>query len=149
MFSVSVYVCVCVWVYFWHFNLVLMLYWIVWNITLLTFKLRTNAKLNWLGGCFVLWRINPFRVIKRRIKFQTLQFSKSIVFVYRQLNVKTVLLQIIQFSISTQCSLFGPLRGPYQVLPSRARVDLREMAMKRYSALLKGPALLEPHHQIV
>ena len=30
-----------------------------------------------------------------------------------------------------------------------ARVDLGEIAMKRYSAFPKAPALLEPHHQIV
>ena len=35
------------------------------------------------------------------------------------------------------------------MLPLRARVDLRAMAMKGYSAFPKAPALLEPHHQIV
>ena len=48
-----------------------------------------------------------------QIKVQTIQFSINIVFVYKQfnvkkiqLNVKTVLFQTIQFSISTQfCSL--------------------------------------------
>ena len=59
-------------------------------------------------GCllagFVLRHINPFRVIYRRIKFQTIQFSISIVIVYKQLNIKTVLFQTIQFSISTQLS---------------------------------------------
>ena len=35
------------------------------------------------------------------------------------------------------------------MLPLRARVDLGAMAMKRYSAFPKAPALLEPHHQIV
>ena len=35
------------------------------------------------------------------------------------------------------------------MLPLRARVDLGAMAMKGYSAFLKAPALLEPHHQIV
>ena len=39
--------------------------------------------------------------------------------------------------------------GPYQVQRIRARVDPRAMAMKEYSAFPKGPALLEPHHQIV
>ena len=55
-----------------------------------------------LVGCFVLWRINPFEVIYCQIKFQTIQFSISIIFVYKQLNVKTVLFQAIQFSMSTQ-----------------------------------------------
>ena len=44
------------------------------------------------------------QVIYCWIKFQTIQFSISIVFVYKQLNVKTVLFQAIQFSISTQFS---------------------------------------------
>ena len=55
-------------------------------------------------GPFVLQRIKSFRVIYSRIKFQTIQFGMSIVFVYKQLKVKTVLFQIIQFSISTQFS---------------------------------------------
>ena len=33
-------------------------------------------------------------------KFQTIQFSVSIILVYKQLNVKTILFQTIQFSIS-------------------------------------------------
>ena len=33
--------------------------------------------------------------------------------------------------------------------PRRVRVDLGAMAMKGYSAFLKAPALLEPHHQVV
>ena len=39
--------------------------------------------------------------------------------------------------------------GTYQVLPLRARVDFKAMAMKEYSAFPKAPALLEPHYQIV
>ena len=35
------------------------------------------------------------------------------------------------------------------MLPLWARVDQGAIAMKRYSALPKAPALLEPHHQIV
>ena len=44
----------------------------------------------WLFGCFLiaLRFINPFRVIQRRIKFQTIQVSISVVFVYKKLNVK-------------------------------------------------------------
>ena len=37
----------------------------------------------------------------------------------------------------------------YQVLPLRARVDLRAMATKGYSSFLKAPVLLEPRYQIV
>ena len=53
-------------------------------------------------GCFVLRCKNPFRVIQRRIKFQTNQFSVSLVFIYKQLNVKTILFRTIQFSIRKQ-----------------------------------------------
>ena len=62
-----------------------------------------NCRKNvWLvGWLFVLRCINPFRVIQRWIRFQTIQFSIRIVFVYKQLNVKTVLFQAIQFGIST------------------------------------------------
>ena len=45
--------------------------------------------------------------------------------------------------------LFEPYIRPYQVLPLRARVDLGAIAMKKYAAFPKTPALLEPHHQIV
>ena len=75
---------------------------------------------SWLFGCLVLLHINPFQVIQRRIKFHTIQFSISIVFLYKQLtvkkvhlnvkivqlNVKTVLFQAIQFSINTELSFF-------------------------------------------
>ena len=40
------------------------------------------------------------------MKFQTVQFSITILFV-KQLNVKTVLFQTIQFSISTQDLVYG------------------------------------------
>ena len=35
------------------------------------------------------------------------------------------------------------------MLPLRVRVDLGAIVVKEYSAFLKAPALLEPHHQIV
>ena len=35
------------------------------------------------------------------------------------------------------------------VLPLLARIDLGEMAIKRYLVFSKAPVLLEPHHQIV
>ena len=77
----------------------------------------------------------------------------STIFVYTQLNVKTVLSQTIQFSISTQFKyqtvLFDPYIGPYQVLPLRAKVDLGAMVMKGYSEFHKAPVLLKIHHQIV
>ena len=87
---------------------------------------------------------------------------------YTQLNVKTVLFQTIQFSISTPLKrqkhfhlrrfswaqvnslvLFIPQIGSYQVLQLWARVDLGAMVMKEYSAFPKVPSLPEPHSQIV
>ena len=62
----------------------------------------------------------------------------------------------MQFSIS---HLFGhslnvkqfylTYRQDYQVLPPWARVNLKAIGIKEYSAFPKAPALLEPHHQIV
>ena len=73
----------------------------------MTLKTRYFVRLiliDWLVDCFVLRHINPFQVIYRRIKsfwlkFPTIQFSISIVFVYTWLNVKTALFQTIQFSL--------------------------------------------------
>ena len=69
------------------------------------------------------------------------------------LNVKTVLFQIIQVSISGefqyQTVLCDLLREPFQVLPLQARVNLGAIAIKGYSGFLKDPALLKLHHQIV
>ena len=45
--------------------------------------------------------------------------------------------------------LFNPLKGPYQVLPRQARVDLGAIAMNGCSVFPKAPASLEPQHQIV
>ena len=50
-----------------------------------------------LFGCFT-----AYQAFSGQIKFQTIQFSLSIVFVNKELNVKTVLFQTIHFSISTQ-----------------------------------------------
>ena len=62
------------------------------------------------------------------------------------LNVKTVLLQAAQFSISTQFSSIWPID---MTLSGATRVDLGAMAMKGYSIFPKGPVLLKPNHQIV
>ena len=73
-------------------------------------------------------------------------------FVYTQVNDQTVLVQTIQFSIG---HLFAhslnvkQFNLTFQVLSLRVRVDLGEMAMKRYSAFSKAPVLLEPPHQII
>ena len=50
-------------------------------------------------------------------------------FIYPQLNLKIVLFQTIQFSMSTQFNSNWPI-GHYQVLPLRTRVDLRAIAIK-------------------
>ena len=65
------------------------------------------------------------------------QFNLGLV---RSLNVKIVLFQVIQFSISRQFSFIWSIQ---------ARVDLEAMALKGYSSFPKAPALLEPHHLIV
>ena len=44
---------------------------------------------------------------------------------------------------------FDSYLGANQILPLRLRVDRGAMAMKRYYAFPKAPALLEPPHQIV
>ena len=62
-------------------------------------------------------------------------------FVYTQLNVKTILFPPIQFCITSQfkCQtvLFDLSIRPYQLLPLLARVGLRAIAMKWYSAFPK------------
>ena len=45
--------------------------------------------------------------------------------------------------------LFSPLVGPLSGATTPARVNLGAMVMKEYSIFPKGPALLEPHPQIV
>ena len=75
-------------------------------------------------------------------QFYFKQFSLALVC---SLNVKTVLFRAIQYSVIHILVLFDS----YQVLPIRATVDRRAMAMKGYSAFPKASALPEPHHQIV
>ena len=70
-------------------------------------------------------------------------------FVYTQLNVKTVLFQTIQFSISTQFSSIWLSDRILSGVTLQARVELGAMVMKEYSAFPKAPAFVEPHHQIV
>ena len=66
-----------------------------------------------------------------------------------QPNVKTVLFQAIQFSISTHfnsiCSIDRILSGA--TIPGKNRPGA--MAEKGYSAFPKAPTLMEPHHQNV
>ena len=62
--------------------------------------------MSWLVGFNVvstlLGHLMPNNLIL--IKVQTIQFSISTDFVYKQLNVKTVLFQTVQFSIRIQFS---------------------------------------------
>ena len=55
---------------------------------------------------------------------------------------KIDLISKIQFIIRTQFSSIYAIdrTGPYQVLPVRARIDQRAMAMKGYSVFPKAPA---------
>ena len=71
-----------------------------------------NQLVGWLVGFCVLRRINFFGSFNTELshfdKFQTIQFSISIIFVYTHLNAKSVVFQTIQFSISTQFSSIRP-----------------------------------------
>ena len=58
---------------------------------------------------------------------------------------QTVLIQTIQFSISTQFSSIWPIDKTL----SGTRVNMGVMTMKGYSTFPKATALLEPHHPIV
>ena len=93
---------------------------------------------------------------KKIVLFQIIQFSISTQFKCKYgLIVKTFLFQAIQFnqtiqfSISMPLILFNTWVGHYQVLPRRAREELRAMAMKGCSVFPKDPALPRPHHQTV
>ena len=94
----------------------------------------------------VLFQKNQFNIstqFKCQKQFYFKQFNLALV---RSLNPKTVLFQTMQFRISTKFSSIWPIN---RTLSGATRVDLWAMAIKRYSASPKAPALLEPHHQIV
>ena len=70
--------------------------------------------------------------------------------VYTQLNDQTVLFLTIKLSISHLFVLYSNVKQfylTYQVLPLWSRVDLWEIAMKRYFPFPKAPGL-DPHHQL-
>ena len=71
----------------------------------------------------------------------------SLIYV-RSLNIKTVILQAIQFSKIHCLVLFDQWIGPYQVLllwPSRPGRDNN----KELFYIPQAPPLLEPHHEMV
>ena len=94
------------------------------------------------------------------VAIQIIQFNISIIFVYTQLNFKTILFRTFQSSVVqyqylkqfyfkqfslayVHCLfLFDPLIGPYHVLPHRARVNLGAMAMNGCSAFCEVLASL-------
>ena len=105
-----------------------------------------NAKLSHFDESWYVSRFLYFHIFQLNVKtvlFQTIQFSMSTVFLFTWLNVKTI--NFKQFSLA----LFDPLIGPDQVLPLWDRVDQGVMAIKWYSAFPKAPAILKLHHQIV
>ena len=89
----------------------------------------------------------------KTVQFQTIQFSISTqFFVCKQLNLKIVQFQTIQFSISTQYKyqtvLFAPQIEPYQMLQLQARMSLGAMTIKGHVAFPQTPTLLQSHHKI-
>ena len=107
-----------------------------------------NILIGWLVVLFY-GVLNLFRSFNAELNFKHIQFSISIVLVYKQLNVKTLLFQATQFSISTQFSSIQPIDRTLSGATTRARVDHGAMAMNGNFAFPKAPELLEPHHQIV
>ena len=93
----------------------------------------------------------PWQKKKRKRLVLVNNFNNKVSFLfffYTQLNVKTVLFQVIQFSInSLNVKQFHLTHR--QVLPLRASWDQRAMTMKWYPAFSKAPALLKHDHQIV
>ena len=70
-------------------------------------------------------------------------------FIYTELNFKTVLFQKIQFCVSTRFSSIWSIDRTLSGAKTLRQRDLETMAMKGFSAFLKSPILLEPHHHIV
>ena len=66
-----------------------------------------------------------------------------------QLNVKTVLFQTIQFSISIQFSSIRPIDRTLSGATTPGQSGPGAMAIKEYSAFPKDPVLVKPHHQII
>ena len=62
---------------------------------------------------------------------------------------KTVLFQVIQFSISTQFSSIWPIDITLSDATTTGQSEPDSNGNERYSAFPKGPALLEPHQLIV
>ena len=84
-------------------------------------------------------------IINNSIKHQS--------FVYKRLNIQTIVFQTIQFSISAefkcQTFLLDPLIGFYLALAFWTRVDLEAVTVIWYSAFPNAPALLMTCYHIV
>ena len=80
--------------------------------------------------------------------YKQFNFKQFILALVRSLNVKTVIFQTIQFSISTQFSFIltidRTLSSATILVPSKPGSD----GNKGYSKFPKVPALLETQHQI-
>ena len=86
----------------------------------------------------------------KTVLFQTIQFSISTKFsLYIQLNVRTVLFLTSQFSISTQFSYLWTIDKTLLSATTPGQSGPEAMPMKGYTAFLKALALLKPHHLIV
>ena len=83
------------------------------------------------------------------VLIQTIQFCISLVFVHIELNVKTVLFLLIQFSISIHFSSIWPIDRTLSVATTRGLSGGGIYANEGVLRIPKAPVLREPHHQIV
>ena len=112
----------------------------------------------------VLWHINHCKLFNAKsslcihIRYRWFVINNSIKqsFVYTQLNDQTVLFKQFNFaeviylhSVWMSNSSIWLIVRTLSGITTPGRVDLGAIAMKRYSAFPKAPALLESHHQIV
>ena len=67
----------------------------------------------------------------------------------RSLNIKAVLFQAIQFSISSQFGSIWSLDRALTSATTLGQTGPGSDGNERNSAFLKAPVSLEPHHQIV
>ena len=95
--------------------------------------------------------------MSKTVPFQTTQFNVQKQFYFKQfrlaklrsLDVKTVLLQSIQFSICTQFSSIWSIDRTQLGANTPSKSGPEKDGIEGVLHIPKGPALLEPHHQIV